>query len=174
MPRRPSVRLLPAVLTMLAAAVLAGCTRAAPSASATLTPSPAPGSSSEPVPDPLRGLAVVTVSLDGRPLRVAVANTNGARQRGLMGVADLGPLGGLLFSYPAAVETSFHMRDVPIPLDIAFFDADGRLVTVLEMAVCEVEPCPSYRSPAPFRWALEAPAGDLAGLGLDARLSLAP
>jgi len=146
----------------LAAAVLAGCASAAPS------------DSSATVPDSLRGLALTTASLDGRRLVVAVADTNAARQRGLMGVADLGSLDGLLFSYPAAVETSFHMLDVPIPLDIAFFAPDGRLEAVLAMAVCEAEPCPSYRSPAPFRWALEAPAGDLAGLDTGARLSLDP
>lgn len=148
--------------TVLAIGLLASCTSSGSDAPA------------EAIPDSLRGLPVTTVALGGRTLRVAVAETNDARQRGLMGVADLGALDGLLFAYSAPVETSFHMRDVPIALDIAFFDAEGRPVAVIEMAVCEGEPCPSYRSPAPFRWAIEAPAGDLVGLAADARLSLGP
>jgi uncharacterized membrane protein (UPF0127 family) len=150
------------ILAVLATGMLAGCLGATPSAPA------------EAIPESLQALSVTTVALDGRTLRVAVADTNEARQRGLMGVADLGPLDGLLFAYPAPVETSFHMRNVPIPLDIAFFDAAGHFVAIIAMAVCEAEPCPSYRSPAGFRWALEAPAGDLAGVDPGATLSLGP
>jgi len=157
--RPPGVRL---ILAVLATGMLAGCLSSAPSVPA------------EAIPESLRGHTITTVALGGRTLRVAVAETNDARQRGLMGVADLGPLDGLLFAYPAPVETSFHMRNVPIPLDIAFFDAEGRLMAVVAMAVCEGEPCPSYPSPGPIRWALETPAGDLAGLDPKAQLSLEP
>lgn len=150
------------ILAVVATAMLAGCLGAAPSAPA------------EAIPESLQALSVTTVAIDGRTLRVAVAETNDARQRGLMGVADLGSLDGLLFAYGAPVETSFHMRNVPIPLDIAFFDAEGRLMAVVAMAVCESEPCPSYRSPGSFRWALEAPAGNLARLDPGATLSLEP
>lgn len=150
------------ILAVLATGMLAGCLGAAPSAPA------------EAIPESLQALSITTVAIDGRTLRVAVAETNDARQRGLMGVADLGSLDGLLFAYAAPVETSFHMRNVPIALDIAFFDADGRLMAVVVMAVCEGEPCPSYRSPGSFRWALEAPAGDLARLDPGATLSLEP
>jgi uncharacterized membrane protein (UPF0127 family) len=122
----------------------------------------------------LRGLATTTVRIDGRSLRVAVAESPESRRQGLMGVDDLGSLDGLLFSYAAPIGATFHMRGVPIPLDIAFFDGDGRLLAVLRMAVCEAEPCRSYTAPAPIRWAIETEVGGLSDVGAGARLSLEP
>ncbi|NJD29967.1 MAG: DUF192 domain-containing protein [Chloroflexi bacterium] len=136
-----------------------------------------PSPSSEPggaVPVALQALPTTTIRLDEQPLHVAVADTPDARRRGLTGVGDLGSLDGLLFVYPAPTDTTFHMRGVPIPLDLAFFDAGGRWLATLPMAVCEAEPCPSYRAPGPFRWAVETEAGGLAGLGPGTTLSLAP
>jgi uncharacterized membrane protein (UPF0127 family) len=39
-------------------------------------------------------------------------------------------------------------------------------VDTLEMVPCTAEPCPSYRSSGPFRYALETEAGGFAGLGV--------
>lgn len=149
-------------LGMLLAASFAAC---APGA----TPHP---SGAADVPEALRGLPTATVALDGARLNVAVAETADARRRGLMGVDDLGSLDGLLFSYPGPTVTSFHMRGVPIALDIAFFDAAGRLLAVLPMTVCPADPCPSYEAPGPFRWAIETEAGGLSNLDAETRLSL--
>jgi uncharacterized membrane protein (UPF0127 family) len=63
---------------------------------------------------------------------------------------------------------------VPIPLDIAFFDADGHLLGVTRMDPCPAEPCPTYPAPGPIRWAIETEAGDLSDLASAARLSLEP
>lgn len=89
-----------------------------------------------------------------------------------MDVEDLGDLDGMLFAYDQPVVTTFGMRNTLIPLDIAFFDEQGELVGSLEMVPCTADPCPLYASPAPFRWALEAPAGLLTGLGLGDRLEI--
>jgi uncharacterized membrane protein (UPF0127 family) len=86
------------------------------------------------------------------------------RTRGLAGVDDLGPLAGLLFAFPEPVEARFTMKGATVPLDIAFFDARGTCVQVLTMPPCAAEPCPTYGPGAPYRWALEAPAGSLAGI----------
>ncbi|HEX5671939.1 MAG TPA: DUF192 domain-containing protein, partial [Acidimicrobiia bacterium] len=67
-------------------------------------------------------------------------------------------------------QAGFWMKDTIIPLDIAFFAADGSLVNLQTMEPCQADPCPFYHPGAPFRWALEAPAGDLDGLGSDATL----
>ena len=39
---------------------------------------------------------------------------------------------------------------------------------------CAAAPCPRYLAPAPFRWAVEAPAGAFDALAADARLEIAP
>jgi uncharacterized membrane protein (UPF0127 family) len=81
-----------------------------------------------------------------------------------MGVADLGALRGMLFVWPDDVSSGFWMKDTLIPLDIAFFAADGSLVDRLSMVPCEADPCPSYRPSGPYRTALEVPAGGFEGV----------
>ncbi len=156
-------RLMAVVLIAASAAVACG---GAPAPSRTLEPGELPG--------PLAGLPVTTAVLAGRELDVVVADTPGARARGLMGVADLGTFEGMVFVAAEPVQTAFHMQDVPIPLDIAFIGPDGLVLAVLAMPRCASEPCPAYRSPAPFRWALETPAGGLRGVVAGDRLELRP
>jgi len=103
-------------------------------------------------------------SIGALELQVVVADSPGTRSRGLMAVDDLGPLGGMAFVFDAPTETGFYMRDVLMPLDIAFVGADGTVVDVLTMPLCPAEPCPVFHAAAPFRWALETPAGRLAGI----------
>ena len=64
-------------------------------------------------------------------------------------------------------------RDTLIPLDIAFFDSDGGLVNLLTMEPCTADPCPSYRPGGSYRYAVEAPAGDLDFVVSGSRLEIA-
>ncbi len=112
------------------------------------------------------------IELDGDALTVAVADTNEQRAQGLMGVEDLSPLDGMLFVFQSESVRSFWMKDTLIPLDIAFFDVDGFLVTKTSMATCFDGECPTYSSIGAAQYALEAPLGSLAGLADDARLVL--
>ena len=107
-------------------------------------------------------------------LRVAVADTPGSRSRGLMGIGDFGGVEGMVFVFDAPTETGFYMKDVLVPLDIAFVGADGMVVAVLTMPLCAADPCPTFRSPAPFLWAVETPAGGLSDIAPGDRFSLRP
>jgi uncharacterized membrane protein (UPF0127 family) len=111
--------------------------------------------------EPFAGLARRTIHVDSQALDVVFAGDKG---RGLMGVDDLGSLDGMLFEYPEPSRSRFWMRDVRFALDVAFFDADGRLLAQVAMPLCLDAPsssgtCPTYSSPAPFSWALETEAG---------------
>jgi uncharacterized membrane protein (UPF0127 family) len=64
------------------------------------------------------------------------------------------------------------MKNTLIPLDIVFFSADGAFVDALTMAPCAEDPCPTYRPAGSYRYALEAPEGDLAFVTPSARLDL--
>lgn len=154
-----------AALAFVAALALGACTAdptgpASPTAAGEAGPSPLPNG----VPAELANLAQADVEIGDLELRVAIADTPPVRSRGLMGIDDLGPLDGMLFVFGAPSQSGFYMRNVPAPLDIAFIGADGAVLAVLTMATCPDGQCPTYRSPAPFQWALETPAEGLASV----------
>ena len=140
----------------------------APSATTTTTtttslPATTTITGTDPSVDLLAGFTRAEIEVGGEPWVVAFADTPELRAQGLMGVTDLGELDGMLFVWDSDTPSSFWMKDTLIPLDIAFFRADGSLVDVLSMVPCEADPCPRY-GPAggrTYRYALEAPAGRL-------------
>ncbi len=87
-----------------------------------------------------------------------------------MFVEVLGDLDGMLFVFEEDRAGGFWMKNTLIPLDIAFFDGGGELVEVMSMVPCEEDPCPTYTPSAIYRYALEAPLGDLGGIPSSARL----
>lgn len=137
-------------------------------------PAGRPSVSPQDLPPPLVGLPTTVVDVGEVELLVAIADTPGARSRGLMGVDDFGLIEGMVFVFDAPSENGFFMKDVPVPLDIAFVGADRTVLAVLTMAVCPADPCPTYRSPAPFTWAVEAPAGVLADVAPGDPFSMEP
>jgi uncharacterized membrane protein (UPF0127 family) len=110
---------------------------------------------------PLPSAAVVfatdagTVRTDVLP----VANSEAARERGLMGRRTLPPDGGMVFSFPEPTDAGFWMKDTTIPLSVAFWGDDGRVLAMLDMAPCREDPCPIYRPKAAYRTALEMRRG---------------
>jgi uncharacterized membrane protein (UPF0127 family) len=51
------------------------------------------------------------------------------------------------------------MKNTLIPLSIAFWDEDGRIVGIRDMDPCTADPCPTYGSPDPYVGALEVDQG---------------
>jgi uncharacterized membrane protein (UPF0127 family) len=120
----------------------------------------------------LPGFDTIEIAIDGQPMLVALAETPAQRGQGLMGVTEMPAETGMLFVFPVERITSFWMKDTLIPLDIAFFDGAGVLVEVLTMEPCQADPCPTYGPEAPFKWAVEAPAGAFSDLDPATRLEL--
>ena len=82
---------------------------------------------------------------------------------------------GMLFAFPEDTESGFWMSDTPMPLSIAWFDADGGLVSTADMEPGpEGGDCPTYPAQGPYRFALEVPQGDLEALGVttDSRMAV--
>ncbi|MBU57758.1 MAG: hypothetical protein CL543_02675 [Alcanivorax sp.] len=99
-----------------------------------------------------------------QPLRVEIAATPEARQKGLMGRESLAPYSGMLFRFdpPASASQGFYMYRTLIPLDIAFLDADGRILALRTMTPCESRDprrCRVYRPGTDYPAALEVNAG---------------
>lgn len=113
--------------------------------------------------------ARTAVTIRGRTWRVELALTPQQRYRGLSGRDRLAADGGMLFVYPRPQVLEFCMRDCLVPLDIAFINADRCVVATATM---EVEPDrvgrKAYTSDVPAQYALELPAGALAGAGVRA------
>ena len=117
----------------------------------------------------LRGFSEVAVTVtdaQGKTCDVCLlaATTEAQRERGLMEVTDpaLGGYEGMLFEFPDDQSGSFWMRDTPMPLSIAYFDRNGKVVSITDMAPCADKPsCPSYPAGGAFRYALEVPKGEL-------------
>lgn len=96
-----------------------------------------------------------------------LADDEASRAQGLMGESDLLGYDGMVFRFPEPSEGRFFMRNVAVPLSIAFFDAAGELVSVGDMAPCPDEDgCPTYGADGPYLHALEVPEGGMAALGV--------
>ena len=107
------------------------------------------------------------VRLRGQLFRVAVADTPRLWRRGLQQRTHLAADEGMWFVMPPDHELVFWMKDTLIPLDMLFFDADKRLVSMQANAQpCVRSPCALYRSGVPASFVLELPAGTAARLGI--------
>jgi uncharacterized protein len=96
-----------------------------------------------------------------RSFDVEVADTTAERRTGLMGRERLSPFDGMAFVWTNPVLSSFWMKDTLIPLSIAFWDEDGRIVSIIDMDPCRADPCPTYGPDAPFVGAVEVAQGEL-------------
>jgi uncharacterized membrane protein (UPF0127 family) len=120
--------------------------------------------SSDPRPTPTANeSATLEIRTDAgvRSLDVQVADTASERSTGLMGRESLSPYDGMAFLWTDPVQSSFWMKDTLIPLSVAFWDEDGRIVSIIDMEPCTEEPCPTYGPDTPFVGAVEVAQGDL-------------
>ncbi len=101
----------------------------------------------------------------GEALTVRIADDQAERAQGLMGLRSLSPDEGMAFVFDGPTDETFWMKDTLIPLSIAFVSGD-RIVGIREMLPCASDPCPTYASPAPYTYAMEANGGWFSGHGL--------
>jgi uncharacterized membrane protein (UPF0127 family) len=66
--------------------------------------------------------------------RVEIADTPDEHAQGLMHRTNLPRDAGMLFLFPRAEPRAFWMKNTPLPLDMLFFGADGRLCGVVARA----------------------------------------
>jgi uncharacterized protein len=105
---------------------------------------------------------VIETSSGEVTVEVEVADDQGERAQGLMGRTELAPDAGMIFLFPEATRGAFWMKNTLIPLSIAFYDADGRILQILDMEPCRRDPCPLYDPEVEYRGALEVNQGAFA------------
>ena len=107
-----------------------------------------------------------SVVLKGQRFTVELAETSEKQTLGLMFRDSLAADHGMLFLFPVESRRSFWMKNTRIPLDILYFDADLKLVSVAADArPCRTPRCPSYPSAGPAMYVLELNSGKAAELG---------
>ena len=122
-------------------------------------------------------LPTAGVTIGGERFTLEVARDPATQFRGLGGRTHIDPRGGMLFVFPSPRATAFVMRDCPIPIDVAFLDADGRVIAIHEMqpepprgadesAVAYESRLRPYPSGLPALYAIETAGGRLRPLGL--------
>jgi uncharacterized membrane protein (UPF0127 family) len=121
------------------------------------------GSGSRPTPEPSVTFARSTVLLDtdegSMLIDVEVAETDAQRRLGLMHRESLDADAGMIFVFFEPTRGGFWMKDTAVPLSIAFFDVEGRILKILDMDPCKDDPCPSYDPGVTYLGALEVNQG---------------
>jgi len=178
-----SLRAALAGLVAVTGLLFVGCASDAPASLGPSSPTTAtaPGSTTgTPVaPQGFRAVTVVITLSDGhtREWCMWLADTPARREQGLMGVTDpgLGGAPGMVFAFPGDTTASFWMKDTLMPLSIAWYPADGPLVSTADMEPCPAgtESCPVFSAADRYRYAVETPQGVLDALGLVEGSSLA-
>ena len=110
---------------------------------------------------------IETAGGDEVVVAVEVADSAEERQVGLMGRESLPDDAGMIFLFDEDTSGGFWMKDTLIPLSIAFADADGTIVSVLDMEPCEADPCEIYDPGVPYRSALEVNQGAFSRWGVE-------
>lgn len=110
-------------------------------------------------------------SIDGQEFTVLVAKSFTERALGLsnLELAELEAAGveGMVFVMPVETYSAFHMVGMKFPIEMAFFDVFGSLISQVTM---DMQSSTVYRPKKPFKYVLEVPAGHR--FSADARLEL--
>lgn len=111
----------------------------------------------------------IEISREGDTLAifdVELALTRPDQAKGLMNRKSMPKDQGMVFLFSTPVRQPFYMLNTLIPLDIAFWDEDNRIVDVLTMTPCTDEPCQTYLPASEYVGALEVNAGVLDSEGV--------
>jgi uncharacterized membrane protein (UPF0127 family) len=101
-------------------------------------------------------LKTTTLRLGPHALQVEVVRTDEERARGLMFREKLGRDAGMLFIFDEPAYHSMWMKNTLIPLSVAFVDAQGTILNILDM---EPQTLDSHMSAGPSVYAIETNKG---------------
>lgn len=105
----------------------------------------------------------IQLSINSRPIQAELALTEAERATGLMYRRSLCGNCGMLFVFPYAGQWSFWTKNTPLPLSLAFLDANGVVRQLVDM---EPESTESHRAADEVVYALEMQQGWFARNGV--------
>lgn len=108
-----------------------------------------------------------TAEMKGEIFELEVAETPQEQSLGLMFRSALPDNRGMLFSFDPPQQTSFWMRDVPVPLDVVLLRKGEMVMIAASIPPCTAEPRPTYDpSGQLIDQAIEMRSGRAAEIGL--------
>lgn len=90
-----------------------------------------------------KNVAKAKVEINGNVYTVEIANTQEKRSKGLMFRKSLPADSGMLFVFSYEDYRYFYMKNTLIPLDIAFFDSQLKIVSIKQMEPLDETTVPS-------------------------------
>jgi len=78
-------------------------------------------------------LPTVTLTAGMHLVKAEVARTDAQRAQGLMFRETLPGNAGMVFVFDAPATQCMWMKNTPLPLSVAFIDADGKVVNIVDM-----------------------------------------
>ncbi len=102
--------------------------------------------------------ALRTIQLDGKTIRVEVADNNATRELGLGGHAPLAADQGMLFVFQQDGVQKFWMKGMTFPLDILWLSNDGTIIYIQPDLSPATYP-QAFGPNEPARYVLEVNAG---------------
>jgi uncharacterized membrane protein (UPF0127 family) len=97
-----------------------------------------------------------TIKVGAHPLKVEVVATDAQREKGLMFREKMARDAGMLFIFDEPAYHSMWMKNTLIPLSVAFVDAQGTILNILDMEPRTLE---SHASAGPSIYAIETNKG---------------
>lgn len=108
---------------------------------------------------------VKTIYLEGKSIRVFIADEPSEWERGLGGKKEFSEAQGMLFVFPEDGSYGMWMKDMHLSIDIVWISAAGEVVYIEENVSPETYPT-AFRNTDPARFVLELPAGMAALYGV--------
>lgn len=103
-------------------------------------------------------VASSTIHVNGRLVRVTVADTPPLRERGLGGRSGLAEDEGMLFVFSEDGRHTFWMKDMRFAIDILWVSREGSIVDIQERVSPETYPA-TFAPKAEATYVVELPAG---------------
>lgn len=110
-------------------------------------------------------LPVIELNAGFHRIEAEVAATDRHRQTGLMNRQSMPAQRGMLFVFDQDHTHCMWMRNTPLPLSVAFIDADGAIINIADMQPLSDD---SHCARRPARYALEMNRGWFAQRGIAA------
>jgi hypothetical protein len=104
-------------------------------------------------------LRTTTVTINNIQITAWVADTQEARETGLMGMQNINEDEGMLFAYETPGAYAFWMKNTIMPLDAVFVSNDMKIIGIQYMEPCVMEPCKIYPPPSDVLYVIEVKGG---------------